>query len=276
MALGRFEIERAAERVLADYDAGHVNEIFADRGTEWLTVEDAYEVQRAVAELRRARGEQCLGYKVGCLSPTIQKQFGLQEPVRGYIWKSELLTSGSKLRCESKRREGGRFVNFAIEGEIALRLARDISPGAHDDSLLASVEAWFPVIELHNYVFRGPLPTSQELVAGNAMHAGFVAPTFPASSLLQLTNQAKIEIKINGDLVEAKSVAEIPGGPLGSVRWLASSLARTKGALKAGEIVLTGSPGKLIPIVANSLIIVTCQGQQVELTIESPMATWGS
>jgi 2-keto-4-pentenoate hydratase len=68
-------------------------------------------------------------------------------------------------------------------------------------------------------------------------------------------------------------VADIPGGPLGSVRWLASSLALTKETLKAGEIVLTGSPGTLIPIVGNRLIIVTCQGQQVALTIESPIAT---
>lgn len=272
MALRGSEIERAAERILADYDAGHANEIFAERGTAWLTVEDAYAVQRAVAELRRARGEQCLGYKVGCLSPTIQKQFGLQEPVHGYIWRSEMLTSGSSLSCDSSKQEGKRFVNPAIEGEIAFRLAHDISSGMPYDNLLASVECWFPVIELHNYVFCGPSPTSQELVAGNGMHAGFVAALLPARPLSELTNHAEIEIKINGELVETKVVAEIPDGPLGSVRWLASLLARTKENLEAGDIVLTGSPGKLIPIVGNSLVAVTCERQRVELTIERPIA----
>lgn len=272
MNLQAGKVKAAAERILADYDAGRANDIFAKLGTGWLTVEDAYEVQRVVAELRRKRGEQCLGYKVGCISPIIQKQFGLNEPVRGYIWKTEALPSGSKLRWDSKRQETRRFVNFAIEGEIGLRLARDISPGMHKNYLVDSVDAWFPVIELHNYVFRGPQPTSQELVAGNAMHAGFVAPPISAAFTRQLTNQAKIEISVNGDLVEAKSLADIPGGPLGSVRWLASSLARTRETLKAGEIVLTGSPGRLISLAGNNFITVTCDLQRVELTVESSMS----
>ena len=61
--------------MLADYDARRPNEIFAERGTEWLTLDDAYTVQHAVAELRKARGERSLGYKVGCASAAIQAQF---------------------------------------------------------------------------------------------------------------------------------------------------------------------------------------------------------
>jgi 2-keto-4-pentenoate hydratase len=273
MALAGSEIERIAGCMIADYDGGSANELFAQRGTDWLTIEDAYSIQRKVAELRRRRGELHLGYKVGCLSPAIQKQFGLIEPVRGYVWQSEMVAPGSSLSYDPSEPVGRRFVNLAIEGEIALRLAQGICPGISDSDLLASIEGWFPVIELHNYVYRGPIPTSQELVAGNAMHAGFVGAPASALRLSDLSIQSEIEIEVDGDIVESKRVAEIPGGPLGSVRWLASSLARSGETLEAGNIILTGSPGQLIPIAGPRKIVVTCQNLEISLTVKSSVAT---
>ena len=182
MVLSPSEINQTAAQMLADYDAGRANQIFAMLGTDWLSLEQAYKLQREVAEVRRARGELSRGYKVGCISPTIQKQFGLSSPVHGYLWNTETLNSGSRLVWGPAGAEGRRFVALAIEGEIAVRLSRDVEPQISSDNLRGCVECWFPVIELHNYVFRGPSPTSQELVAGNAMHAGFVAP--PSSGCL--------------------------------------------------------------------------------------------
>jgi len=257
--------------MLADYDAHRPNEIFAERGTEWLTLDDAYMLQRAVAQLRIARGERCLGYKVGCLSSSVQEQLGLRQPVRGYLWQTEAVISGSRLIYQPYGSgQECRFVNLAIEGEIALRLGQDVSAETTiDHSIHDCVECWFPVIELHNAVFRGLSPTSQELVAGNAMHAGFVAPSFPRDSCLSTLDRAEIRIEIDGKLVETKRVADLPGGPLGSLRRLASLLRPTKERLKAGDIVLTGSPGRLLPIGGRCAIAVGCEGQRVELFVES-------
>jgi len=257
--------------MLADYDAHRPNEIFAERGTEWLTLDDAYLLQRAVAQLRIGRGERCLGYKVGCLSSSIQEQLGLSEPVCGYLWQTEAVTSGSRLTYEpGGSSEECRFVNLAIEGEIALRLGRDVSADTTiDQSIHDCVECWFPVIELHNAVFRGLRPTSQELVAGNAMHAGFVAPSFQRDSSLSELDRAEIRVEIDGRLIETKRLADLPGGPLGSVRRLASLLRPTKERLKKGDIVLTGSPGRLLPIAGTCAIAVGCEGQRVELFVES-------
>jgi 2-keto-4-pentenoate hydratase len=255
---------------LADYDAGRPNEIFAERGADWLTLADAYTIQRAVAELRMARGERCIGYKVGCISTTIQQQLGLSQPVRGYLWQTEVVNSGSHLRNGSRDDRGERrFVNLAIEGEIAVRLGQDVSPKVALQGRIADcVECWFPVIELHNAEFRGPTPTSQELVAGNAMHAGFVAPLPSENFSLAALVHGQIRIEMNGELVESAKVAEVPGGPLGSLNWLASMSLSIQEPLKAGDIVLTGSPGRLIPSEGNCAIAVICEGQRVDLFIE--------
>src|SRR6266705_2975168 len=136
VSLRTWEARQLAERMLADYDAHRPNEIFAERGTEWLTLDDAYLLQRAVAQLRIARGERCLGYKVGCLSSSVQRQLGLCEPVCGYLWQTEAIVSGSRLTYEPLGSgKECRFVNLAIEGEIALRLGQDVSATAIDQSI---------------------------------------------------------------------------------------------------------------------------------------------
>ncbi len=261
------ELHRVALRMLADYDAGRPNEIFAEHGTDWLTLDDAYAVQRALAELRRARGERLIGYKVGCVGAAIQHQFGLHEPVRGYVWAIESHHSGCHLSHT-------RFANLAIEGEIALRVSHDIPPdilndGGDFDDLCDCVDCWFPVIELHNYVFRGAVPTSQELVAGNAMHAGFVASPFPTNHSVATIRNAEIQVELQGDRLETNKLSSLWGGlgPLRSLSWLVASLASTRELLKAGDIVLTSSPERLIRINASCVVAVTCEGMRVEFLV---------
>ncbi len=274
MSLRTWEARQLAERMLADYDAHRPNEIFAKRGTEWLTLDDAYTLQRTVAQLRVERGERCLGYKVGCLSSSVQEQLGLHQPVCGYLWQSEVVASGSRVFYQPHGGDHGcRFVDLAIEGEIALRLGREVPLETFTNhSIHDCVDCWFPVIELHNAVFRGLRPTSQELVAGNAMHAGFVAPPFPRESRLSALDRAEIRIKVDGKSVETKRVADLPGGPLGSVLRLASLLRSTNDRLKAGDIILTGSPGRLLSIDGSCAIAVECEEQRVELFVESVSA----
>lgn len=262
------ELGSIAERMLADYDARRPNEVFAEYGTEWLSLADAYRLQRAVAQLRLARGERSIGYKIGCLSFSVQEQLGLTQPVFGYIWQTEVIKSGSRLMYEHQGRDPRcRFVNLAIEGEIGVRLGQDVS---NIDTIRDCVECWFPVVELHNAVFRGPRATSQELVAGNAMHAGFVAPPFPTDCSLSELERAEVQVKIDGKVVESKRVTDLPGGPIGSLRQLALLLSPMNERLKAGDIVLTGSPGQLLPIVGTCAIEVECEGQRVDLSVERP------
>jgi 2-keto-4-pentenoate hydratase len=264
--LSACEVQQAARRILSDYDAGRPNALFAERGVEWFTLADAYAIQHAVAALRRSRGERCRGYKAGCLSPVIQRQLGLHEPVRGYLWASEEHGNGCHLAC-------GAYANLAVEGEIAVRMNRSVPNGFSEaDEVMDAIECWFPVIELHNYVFRGGQPTSQELVAGNAMHAGFVALAAEKSSRCTRASPgaaaelaaAGIAIYSEAGRCEKHKLAELPGGPLGSVRWLAAALAQAGEPLQANDLVLTGSPGSLIPVGAGHLVRVEAGGMIVE------------
>ena len=98
-------IRRWATRQLADYDARQPGTLFAEGVV--LDIEEGYAVQSAVAELRRQRGERMIGYKVGCTSPTIRAQLGIDLCVTGRLYDSEHYPSGSVLSRKS-------FANLAI------------------------------------------------------------------------------------------------------------------------------------------------------------------
>jgi hypothetical protein len=78
------QIRRWASRQLADYDACHPGTLFAEPLV--LEASQAYALQSAVAELRRRRGERIIGYKVGCTSPTIRAQLGIDHCVTGRLY----------------------------------------------------------------------------------------------------------------------------------------------------------------------------------------------
>ena len=111
-------VDHLAAEQLKDFDRQRPGNSFA-KPEVLLSVEQAYELQFQVASLREQRGEQVAGYKVGCISRTMQNQLGLDRPVFGHVWQSELHASGGTLQAT-------RFDGLAIEGEFAVRLADDV------------------------------------------------------------------------------------------------------------------------------------------------------
>jgi 2-keto-4-pentenoate hydratase len=117
-------VRALAARQLADYRAGTPGTFFADLGRPELSLEEAYRVQDEVAALR-APAERVVGYKVGCTGPGTRAQFGLDGPIRGLLYDTELRPSGSeiswvRLRRSGDRRGTGEVVPGLVEVEVAV------------------------------------------------------------------------------------------------------------------------------------------------------------
>lgn len=231
------DLDQLARRQLADYDAACPGLVFAEPEFD-LTVPEAYELQFRVASLRQLRGESVAGYKVGCVSPTVQRQLGLNQPLFGHIFDTEVYRSDVSL-------DANRFHQLAIEGEFAFRIAEDVP----DAEWLAAnaqqaIEAAFAVIELHNYCCRAPAgKRAQELIANNGMHAGVVLPQEEgqfrnADELLD----EKISVLRDGEVLGAATGRALPAGPLASLILLVERLRKVGKSLCRGQIVLAGSP----------------------------------
>ena len=215
-----------AKRQLADYDRHRPGTLFEDRAVK-LSVAESYALQFEVARQREARGESVAGYKIGCISKAMQAQLGLDQPVFGHVFDTELHPSGATLGLAD-------FDGLAIEGEFAVR-AEDDGPGFASE---------FAVIELHNYVIRQPPLTAQELIANNAIHAGIVLPTEERRTLRgpdELLDES-IAVLRNGENLGTATGRALPDGPLGSVARLVQHLERYGKRIQPGQIILTGSP----------------------------------
>lgn len=258
------DLSHLAKRHLADYDAHRPGRIFAD-GADFLDVAQAYALQREVARLRIARGEALAGYKVGCVSEAIQRQFGLDRIVFGHIFSTEVHPNGIAL-------DPRQFDGLAVEGEFAFRLAAEIPDAAwlrgRRERALA---AFFPVIELHNYVFHSDPPTGQELIANNGLHAGVVLPPreSPVESLDQSLNE-EIAVLRNGQLLGRSSGRGLPDGPFASLVQLVEHLGNLGICLHRGQIVLTGSPLPLYRVSPGDYLEVECTRLgKVEASVKS-------
>lgn len=251
---GPLDIKSLAARMLHDYDEHMPGTVFAD-GLR-LTLEDAWDLQHAVARLRGERGERVVGYKIGCVCATNQRHFGMSHPVWGRLWSTEQHESGAQL---SK----AEFANVAIEAEFGVTLSRAIdSSDLSLAKIVAAVENVFAVIELHNPVFHGDDPKGHELIANNAIHAGMVRGETYKPGTPMITD---LSIQFDGETVAEWTKINWPDDVLQAVGWLADQLAQSGLSLEKGQTILTGALGPPLPVGdANQVKVVSSRFGTVE------------
>ncbi len=241
------EIEKFSNRILEDYDNKVPGLIFKEK--KRITNENALLIQSNVAKLRQKRGEEIIGYKIGCISKDTQKKMGFNQPASGYLWNTELQKSGATFDKKD-------FTNPAMEAEFGVILNRDINPKLYSfDYILDSIEGIYPLIEIHNLVFYGEEPFGPELLANNAIHAGVV---LGAENKVP-KNKIETDLKLIYDkkIIDAWTGKIWPFDMLSEVEWLIREQDKKNNFLRKGNLILTGAYGFPVPIKENKLIEVT-------------------
>lgn len=245
--LSQFQLDVYAHKILDDYDAKTPSGIFKDKIS--ISIEDALRIQLAVTNLREKRGEEVIGYKIGCVSKDTQRKMGFTKPAWGRLWKNELYLDGVTL---DKR----NFANPAMEAEFGIVLNRDLTPELVNlDYILDSIETIHPIIEIHNLVFNGDPPFGAELLANNAIHAGVVMgkPT-KANIKSEITD---LKLIFDNEIIDTWSDKKWPHDMLSEVEWLVKEQDKIGNILKKGNLILTGAYGLPIPINEKKFIEVT-------------------
>jgi 2-keto-4-pentenoate hydratase len=227
-------VERLIKGRLAREMPAPITEIAPD-----LTLEGAYEIQRALEQALVARGERVIGWKVGFTSQALQQSYGVTEPVFGFLLASGVFSSGDAV-------PSSRFVGLGVEVEMAFRMKADLSgPGATAASALSGVGEVIPSFELIDFRISGK-PRGPDVVAdgvyANAIVLGSPVPIPPGFDLAR----ESVVFEHNARVVATNTTGEVMGSPLNSLAWLANALARTERRLRAGDVVLTGSICKVL------------------------------
>lgn len=227
---------RVAEALMVEHRGGVKYRPFA--ATSGIgDLDAAYAVQRQyVRLLMQALPGGAVGYKIGLTSPRMQAMCGLDHPVAGVILAKRAHPSGARLRVSAYGRLG-------LEFEIAVKMARDLRPSGGRPSLsevAAAVEGVAPAMEMvddrdADYATLDVL----SLIADNSWNAGMALGAF-TTSWPDLSTVEGV-VSLNGDIVDHGFGRDVLGHPFHSVAWLAEHLVGQGGALRAGDIVMTGN-----------------------------------
>ena len=218
---------------------------------------EGYLIQDALHGLLAANFGDRIGYKIGCTSPVMQQYLDIPHPCGGGVFANGVHETGASLRF-------GNYVRVGVECEIAVRLARSLSPTEAPftaEWVGEAIEAYHPAIEIvdDRYV-KWETAGAPTLVADDFFAAGCVlgaaVSRFDAPDLLKVTGRAIV----NGKEMGRGTGADVLGHPHNALAWLANHLAAEGKGLHAGQIVLTGSLVKTLWLNAGDRVVMELDG----------------
>jgi 2-keto-4-pentenoate hydratase len=241
------DIDLFAQKILQDYDLKNHGKAFKNKVK--ISNMEAILIQSSVSKLREKRGEEIIGYKIGCVSKDTQKKMGFTQPAWGTLWKKELHLNGVSLNKKD-------YSNPAMEAEFGIILNRELKPELISfEYILDSIESIYPLIEIHNLVFYGDSPYGAELLANNAIHAGIILGPKTESPKSNISTDLKLIY--DKKIIDTWSNKKWPHDMLSEITWLVKEQAKINNNLKKGNLILTGAYGFPVPINDKKLIEVT-------------------
>jgi 2-keto-4-pentenoate hydratase len=212
-------------------------------GLRPTTLPEGYRLQQAIHAGLAAQGIQRLGYKIGSTSPANQRPWGLQEPVYAGIFTD---TRAGTLGEAFTR----PLLHPSLECEVAFQLGRDIDgadPALSAVTIMDAIAACHIACEIIDGRYETPLSIGvPTLLADDFFHAGYVlGAVHPGWRTLDFgTLEGAIEI--DGSRTSGNAADTLDA--VTAMLWLARKLAESGTKLLAGEVVLTGSFTKPVPI----------------------------
>lgn len=207
-----------------------------------LTVEDAYAIQQLQTERRLAAGGKLLGKKVGLTSKPVQEMFGVRQPDFGSLFTDMAAANRGVISLDT-------LIEPKIEGEIAFVLKRDLrGPGLTAADVLRATEGVMACFEVVDSRIQNWKIGIVDTISDNASSAMFVLGTSLASLDgldLELCGMA---LERNGEVVVTGAGAAALGSPVNAVAWLANKLGEFGVPLLAGEVILSGALGAMVPV----------------------------
>lgn len=227
--------------------------------TDGLTTpEVAYAVQRRWTEIREARGERVIGRKIGLTSSAMRQQMGVSEPDYGDLWASRWFPA----RAGRSIMPAEVFLQPRAEGELAFLLGRPLveMPVTALD-VLAATDAVAVAVEVVDSRITDWRIQLVDTIADNSSYGALTLGPWDRALVHEDLRTVGMYIRYNGRPVVAAVGAEALGHPARSVAWLANKLGSLGVPLRAGDIVLSGSLGRSMPVRRGDVVDVDAHGQ---------------
>lgn len=201
----------------------------------------AYAVQRELTHRRTRAGDVVVGRKIGLTSLPVQQQLGVDQPDFGVLFADMDVTATAVVSSR-------RLLQPKIEAEVAFILKEDLTDGDLDDEQIRhAVDYAQAALEIVDSRIADWDITISDTIADNASSGLFIL----ASRQLTLEEfvPADVEMRMYTDdvLVSEGTGAACLGDPPAALAWLARTARQYGNPLKAGQIILSGALGPMVP-----------------------------
>ena len=214
-----------------------VRDVIAAGDTEAAYAVQQRNVERAVTE----RGWRVCGRKIGLTNPAVQAQLGVDRPDFGALFAELGHGDGEEVPF-------GTLLQPRIEAEVAFVLDDDLDLGTHTVADVDRRDRFLlPVLEIVDSRVAGWDITFVDTVADNASSGRFVLGTVPVEPRRRPGRRSRCACPQRRGTFD-RSGAACLGNPLFAARWLADTMSRLGTPLVAGDIVLSGALGPMVPI----------------------------
>ena len=247
------QITQLGDELYEALTAGKTVSPLTSRGFD-ISIEDAYHIQQRMLARRIEKGEKVVGKKIGVTSKAVMNMLGVGQPDFGYLLDGMVYNEGESIPMDT-------LIQPKAEGEIAFLLNKDLmGPGLTAADILAATEGVMACFEIVDSRIQDWKIKIQDTVADNASCGVFVLGD-------KLVDPKKVDLSLcgmvlekNGEIVVTGAGAATMASPVNAMVWLANTLGRLGIGLNAGDIVLSGALGAMVPVKAGDSLRVTIGG----------------
>ena len=212
-----------------------------------LNSASAYDIQRALVTHEMRKKRVIGGFKAGFTQAALRAKYHTKEPVSGVLFADAGFKDGDEI-------DTGLFKQPMLEVEIGYVLRSPITRQLHSVADLKTyISHALPAVEIPdlNYVNVGGLNANDIIATNVAASRYVVGKPFVLRDLAQV-NEIKVALYRDLQVVDTGAASDALGNQLEALLWLVNDAYAHGWQLQAGQLLITGTLGKMNPGLAGS------------------------
>jgi len=211
-------------------------------------IDAAYRVAALNVDARARSGRRVVGRKIGLTSKAVQQQLGVDEPDFGVLFDDMEFLNGADVPMD-------RLMQPKVEAEVAFVLARDLAgPAPSYGEFLNALAYALPALEIVDSAIADWKISLFDTVADNASCGVYVLGDQPVAIGALSLSELGMTMRCQGATVSTGIGSACLGHPLRAAYWLVRALGERGSSLRAGEVILSGALGPMVPVHQGDIV----------------------
>lgn len=211
-------------------------------------LEQAYAVASVNTAHQLANGRRVVGRKVGLTARAVQQQLGVGQPDFGILFDDMELLNRSAISMQ-------RLLQPKVEAEVAFVLGADLQgPVPSWGQFLCALAYALPAIEVVDSAIADWKIALADTVADNASCGLYVLGDQPLAIGTVPLGELGMTLTRNGCIASVGTGAACLDHPLRAAYWLVCEMLGRGQSMQAGEVILSGALGPMVPVTAGDQI----------------------